>query len=239
MNYEEKHNVLMGNIVKEGTAAQKTEISAMLNWGMASSREDAIAQIEANADNPDLAGIAGSVLAAIGDKEDLVKETDFSSMAGKTAMEIVELLDKIHVAWVFDNINAKRLAQKYFKGQLFQYNSTGNISWSEVKKDYLFIASYIAKSGNKGSEQELEDAFEVYSYKAHYTPRFDADVDLMFRNCAPFIVAEIEKYRDNLDQTKDTEKVAQINEFLEENERDGKKIMEQMILKKEREARFF
>lgn len=239
MNYEEKHNVLMANIAKKGTAAQETEISAMLNWKIASSREDAIAQIEANADNPDLAGIAGSVLAAIGDKEDIVKETDFSSMAGKTAMDIVEILDKIHVAWVLDNINAKRLAQKYFKGQLFQYNSTGNISWSEVKKDYLFIASYIAKSGNKRSEQELEDAFEAYSYKAHYTPRFDADVDIMFRNCAPFIIAEIEKYRDDPNQPKDAEMVAQINEFLEENERDGKKIMEQMILKKEREARFF
>ena len=197
MNYEEKHNVLMANIVKEGTAAQETEISAMLNWKIASSREEAIAQIEANADNPDLAEIAGSVLAAIGDKEDIIKETDFSSMAGKTAMDIVEILDKIHVAWVLDNINAKRLAQKYFKGQLFQYNSTGNISWSEVKKDYLFIASYIAKSGNKRSEQELEDAFEAYSYKAHYTPRFDEDVDIMFRNCAPFIIAEIEKYRVN------------------------------------------
>jgi hypothetical protein len=61
----------------------------------------------------------------------------------------------------------------------------------------------------------------------------------MFRNCAPFIIAEIEKYRDDPDQPKDAEMVAQINEFLEENERDGKKIMEQMILKKEREARFF
>lgn len=93
MNYEEKHNVLMANIAKKGTAAQETEISAMLNWKIASSREDAIAQIEANADNPDLAEIAGSVLAAIGDKEDIVKETDFASMAGKTAMDIVEILD--------------------------------------------------------------------------------------------------------------------------------------------------
>ena len=227
MTYENRKQNFIKKIGKNGSAARETAISAMINWYMASSPEDAIAQIEAHP-GEDLAGIAGSVLHGIPFQEAL-EETDFTKVKEASATEIIGWLDNIHTAWVFENTSPKRLAQKLCKEQLFQYLSTANIPWNEVVKDYLFVAQYVAKSGNPVTVKELEAAFDAWKVENREKPEFDATVDFMFRACGPQIVSAIAAYRDTLDQKKAADKVAEINSYLERHNFDGNSIVEEMI----------
>ena len=227
MNYEDSKKNYIEMIGKNGSVAQETEVSAMINWYMASSRDDAIAQIKAHP-GEDLADIAGSVLHGIPFQEAL-EETNFIKVKEASATEIIGWLDNIHTAWVFENISPKRLAQKLCKEQLFQYLSTANIPWNEVVKDYLFVAQYVAKSGNPVTEKELEATFNTWKVENREKPEFDATVDSMFRACAPQIVSAIEAYRDTLDSKKAADKVAEINSYLERHNFDGNSIVEEMI----------
>lgn len=227
MNYEDSKKNFIEMIGKNGSAARETEVSAMINWYMASSRDDAIAQIEAHP-GKDLADIAGSVLHGIPFQEAL-EETDFTKVKEASATEIIAWLDNIHTAWAFENIRPDRLAQKLCKEQLFQYLATANIPWNEVVKDYLFVAQYVAKSGNPVTEKELEATFDTWKVENREKPEFDATVDSMFRACAPQIVSAIEAYRDTLDSKKAADKVAEINSYLERHNFDGNSIVEEMI----------
>lgn len=227
MNYEDSKKNFIEMISRNGSAARETEVSAMINWYMASSRDDAIAQIEAHP-GKDLADIAGSVLHGIPFQEAL-EETDFTKVKEASATEIIGWLDNIHTAWAFENIRPDRLAQKLCKEQLFQYLATANIPWNEVVKDYLFVAQYVAKSGNPVTEKELEAAFDTWKVENREKPEFDATVDSMFRACAPQIVSAIEAYRDTLDSKKAADKVAEINSYLERHNFDGNSIVEEMI----------
>lgn len=226
MTYENSKKNFIEMINKNGSVAQETAISAMINWYMASSPEDAIAQIEAHP-GEDLAGISGSVLHGIPFREAL-EETDFTKVKEASATEIIGWLDNIHTAWTFENIRPNRLAQKLCKEQLFQYLSTANIPWNEVVKDYLFVAQYVAKSGNPVTIKELEAAFDAWKVENREKPEFDATVDSMFRACAPQIVSAIEAYRDTLDK-KAADKVAAINSYLERHNFNGNSIIEEMI----------
>lgn len=227
MTYENSKKNFIVMINKNGSVAQETAISAMINWYMASSPEDAIAQIEAHP-GEDLAGISGSVLHGIPFQEAL-EETDFTQVKKASANEIIGWLNNIHTAWAFENISPKRLAQKLCKEQLFQYLSTANIPWNEVVKDYLFVARYVAKSGNPVTIKELEAAFDAWKVENREKPEFDATVDSMFRACAPQIVSAIEAYRDTLDKKKAADKVAAINSYLERHNFNGNSIIEEMI----------
>lgn len=234
MNYEDSKKNFIEMIGKNGSVAQETEAQAMINWYMASSRDDAIAQIEAHP-GKDLADIAGSVLHGIPFQEAL-EETNFSKVKEAPATEIIGWLDNIHTAWVFENISPKRLAQKLCKEQLFQYLSTANIPWNEVVKDYLFVAQYVAKSGNPVTEKELEATFDTWKVENREKPEFDATVDSMFRACAPQIVSAIAAYRDTLDSKKAADKVEEINSYLERHNFDGNSIVEEMIRYKNEDA---
>lgn len=227
MTYENSKKNFIEMINKNGSVAQKTAISAMINWYMASSPEDAIAQIEAHP-GEDLAGISGSVLHGIPFQEAL-EETDFTKVKEASATEIIGWLDNIHTAWTFENIRPNRLAQKLCKEQLFQYLATANIPWNEVVKDYLFVAQYVAKSGNPVTIKELEAAFDAWKVENREKPEFDATVDSMFRACAPQIVSAIEAYRDTLDKKEAADKVAAINSYLERHNFNGNSIIEEMI----------
>ena len=227
MNYEDSKKNFIEMISRNGSVAQETEVSAMINWYMASSRDDAIAQIKAHP-GEDLADIAGSFLHGIPFQEAL-EETNFIKVKEASATEIIGWLDNIHTAWVFENISPKRLAQKLCKEQLFQYLSTANIPWNEVVKDYLFVAQYVAKSGNPVTEKELEATFNTWKVENREKLEFDATVDSMFRACAPQIVSAIEAYRDTLDSKKAADKVAEINSYLERHNFDGNSIVEEMI----------
>lgn len=227
MNYEDSKKNFIEMISRNGSVAQETEVSAMINWYMASSRDEAIAQIKAHP-GEDLADIAGSVLHGISFQEAL-EETNFIKVKEASATEIIGWLDNIHTAWVFENISPKRLVQKLCKEQLFQYLSTANIPWNEVVKDYLFVAQYVAKSGNPVTEKELEATFDTWKVENREKPEFDATVDSMFRECAPQIVSAIEAYRDTLDSKKAADKVAEINSYLERHNFDGNSIVEEMI----------
>lgn len=227
MNYEDSKKNFIEMIGKNGSVAQETEAQAMINWYMASSRDDAIAQIEAHP-GKDLADIAGSVLHGIPFQEAL-EETNFIKVKEASATEIIAWLDNIHTAWAFENIRPDRLAQKLCKEQLFQYLATANIPWNEVVKDYLFVAQYVAKSGNPVTEKELEATFDTWKVENREKPEFDATVDSMFRACAPQIVSAIEAYRDTLDSKKAADKVAEINSYLERHNFDGNSIVEEMI----------
>lgn len=227
MNYEDSKKNYIEMIGKNGSVAQETEAQAMINWYMASSRDDAIAQIEAHP-GKDLAGIAGSVLHGIPFQEAL-EEKSFRRVKEASATEIIGWLDNIHTAWVFENISPKRLAQKLCKEQLFQYLATANIPWSEVVKDYLFVAQYVAKSGNPVTEKVLEAAFDAWKVENREKPEFNETVDFMFRACAPQIVSAIAEYRDTLDQKKAADKVAEINSYLERHNFNGNSIIEEMI----------
>lgn len=227
MNYEDSKKNFIEMISRNGSAARETEVSAMINWYMASSRDDAIAQIEAHP-GKDLADIAGSVLHGIPFQEAL-EETDFTKVKEASATEIIAWLDNIHTAWAFENIRPDRLAQKLCKEQLFQYLATANIPWNEVVKDYLFVAQYVAKSGNPVTEKEMEAAFDTWKVENREKPEFDATVDSMFLACAPQIVSAIEAYRDTLNPKKAADKVAEINSYLERHNFDGNSIVEEMI----------
>lgn len=227
MTYENSKKNFIEMINKNGSVAQETAISAMINWYMASSPEEAIAQIEAHP-GEDLAGISGSVMHGIPFQEAL-EETDFTKVKKASATEIIGWLDNIHTAWTFENIRPNRLAQKLCKEQLFQYLSTANIPWNEVVKDYLFVAQYVAKSGNPVTIKELEAAFDAWKVENREKPEFDANVDSMFRACAPQIVSAIEAYRDTLDKKKAADKVAAINSYLERHNFNGNSIIEEMI----------
>lgn len=109
------------------------------------------------------------------------------------------------------------------------YLSTANIQWNEVVKDYLFVAQYVAKSGNPVTVKELEAAFDAWKVENREKPEFDATVDSMFRACAPQIVSAIAEYRDTLNPKKAADKVAEINSYLERHNFNGNSIIEEMI----------
>ena len=64
MNMNEKKSAFIAKIAEKGSAAQETEIAAMVNWGKASSRQEALEMIKAHP-GEDFADIAGSVLHGI------------------------------------------------------------------------------------------------------------------------------------------------------------------------------
>lgn len=227
MTYENSKKNFIEMIGKNGSAARETEIAAMTKWCRASSRAEAIAMIEAHP-GEDLASISGSVLHGIPFQEAL-EETDFTKVKEASATEIIAWLDNIHTAWAFENISPNRLAQKLCKEQLFQYLSTANIPWNEVVKDYLFVAQYVAKSGNPVTEKKLKAAFDTWKVENREKPEFNETVESMFRACAPQIVSAIAEYRDTLDQKKAADKVAEINSYLERHNFNGNSIIEEMI----------
>ena len=47
MNMNEKKSAFISKIAEKGSAAQETEIAAMVNWGKASSRQEALEMIKA------------------------------------------------------------------------------------------------------------------------------------------------------------------------------------------------
>lgn len=112
MNMNEKKSAFIAKIAEKDSAAQETEIAAMVNWGKASSRQEALEMIKAHP-GEDFADIAGSVLHGIPFQEAL-DETDFTRVKEASATEILGWLDNIHTAWVFANISPNRLVFKSF-----------------------------------------------------------------------------------------------------------------------------
>jgi len=141
----------------------------MCEWWMAKDENDAKQQIAA-APGSDLAGIKNSVVAGLTKAANLLKvdpaqyisEENLTSLKNLTAAEIVDVLDAIHLQWIEDNFTAKRLAEKYFKGQLPQYRKTSRNVWTEVLKDLLFVYQYLIAGGSKVSVEEIESAFGEY-----------------------------------------------------------------------------
>lgn len=201
----------------ENSAAQETLAAAMVEWWMATDQQDALQKIRANS-GKDLAGIQSSVLAGLTacaeildcSLESLVLETDLKLLKKLTAGDVILILDAIHKQWVEDNFNARRWAEKFFKNQLVQYRKTAKLSWDEVRKDYLFIESYLKAAGNIFEEQELYVAFTEYATKN------SADDDLetleKAREFETEILGEIQKFREKSDGK--VEVVARIDGFL-------------------------
>lgn len=230
MNMNEKKSAFIAKIAEKGSAAQETEIAAMVNWCMASSRQEAIEMIKAHP-GEDLAGIADSVLHGIPFQE-VLEETDFTRVKEASATEILGWLDNIHTAWVLANISPKRLAQKLCKDQLGQYRSMANISWNEILKYFLFIEQYVVKSGNPVTKDDLLVAFWSWRKANRKKPDFDREVDSQFMACAPQIVSALEAYRDTLDPDKYAEIIQETNYFLNRHNNDGVSIMQELIATK-------
>ena len=152
-----------------GSCAQETLAAAMIEWWMAADKYDAMKKIS-NAPGCDLAGIANSVLAGLTqaatllecDPEQLISESDIAVLQNLTAMQIVEVLNAIHLQWIEDNFTAKRWAEKYFKGQLGQYRKTSRIPFEELVKDLLFVQQYLTAAGCEVSVEEIHAAFDTY-----------------------------------------------------------------------------
>lgn len=230
MNMNEKKSAFIAKIAEKDSAAQETEIAAMVNWGKASSRQEALEMIKAHP-GEDFADIAGSVLHGIPFQEAL-DETDFTRVKEASATEILGWLDNIHTAWVFANISPNRLVQKLCKDQLDQYRSTVNISWNEILNDYLFIEQYVVNSGNPVTKDDLLVAFWSWRKANRKKPDFDREVDIHFMACAPQIVSALEAYRDKLDPNKSAELVQEINYFLSRHNNDGVSIMMELVTAK-------
>ena len=88
MNMNEKKSAFIAKIAEKDSAAQETEIAAMVNWGKASSRQEALEMIKAHP-GEDFADIAGSVLHGIPFQEAL-DETDFTRVKGKYKFKCVK-----------------------------------------------------------------------------------------------------------------------------------------------------
>mgnify|MGYP006983620290 FL=1 len=230
MNMNEKKDAFIAKIAEKGSAAQETEIAAMVNLGNASSRQEALEMIKAHP-GEDFADIAGSVLHGI-PFQDALDETDFTRVKEASATDILGWLDNIHTAWVLANISPKRLVQELCKDQLSQYRSMANISWNEILKYYLFIEQYVIKSGNPVTKNDLLVAFWSWRKANRKKPDFDREVDSQFMACAPQIVSALEAYRDNLDPNKSAELVQEINYFLSRHNSDGVSIMMELIAAK-------
>ena len=216
-----------------GSAAQETLIDALINWGMANDRDDAMRQIHEHP-GEDLAGITNSVFAglkALADKlgvdvEDLVSEKlDVLGLA--TPMQVIKACNAIHVKWIEDNFTARRWAEKFFKGQLPQYRKTSKLPWREVLSDLFFIRRYLEKGGNWYGEEELKDAFELYEV-VESKDDDQADIIVKAMTFAPEIQKWIIAYRDKLDPEKKQSQISEIDEFLAKGY-DGSEIMEIMI----------
>lgn len=155
-------------LARPGSAAQETLVKAMVEWWMATDRNEALAQINAHPGS-DLAGIENSVVSGLTEAanilvcslEDLISERDLTPLAKLTPFEILSILDSIHTQWIEDNFSARRWAEKYFKGQLFQYRATSNLPWKEVAKDLLFIQEYLTAAGCTVTEEDLKEAFAL------------------------------------------------------------------------------
>lgn len=227
-------NKLENMIATENSAAQNTLIDAMIEWWMASDKEDALKQINA-APGSDLAGIENSVVAGLTalaeqlgiDSNDLISEEKLAALAAATPKQIVIALDAIHRQWIRDNFTARRWAEKYFKGQLPQYRKTAKIAWDEVAKDLLFIAEYLKKAGNACSNEAIQSAFAVYAEENSDNGDLP-EIAEKARTFAPEIIDWIVAYRGKLDPVKKASHMAEINKFLDEHT-DGAEIMEIMI----------
>ena len=221
-------------LATSGSAAQETLIDALTNWWMAADREDAIRQIEA-APGEDLAGIENSVYAGLSvlaelpgiEMDDLINEKNLSGLADASPIDIVFALDAIHTQWIDDNFSAKRWAEKYFNGQLFQYRKTAKLPWRELLSDLLFIRRYLKRGGNTCSEEEIQEAFELYA-QLHDDDDDLEEISEKARIFADEIINWISAYRNKLDSVKKSQQIAEINEFLSKHQ-DGAEIMEIMI----------
>jgi len=226
--------MLFNTMLAKNSATRETLISAMVNWWMASDRDDALTQITAHP-GEDLAGIENSVMAGLKtlgflldvEVEDLVSEAKLDALKEATAMDIVISLDAIHIQWLDDNFSAKRWAEKYFKGQLFQYRKTSKLPWSTAALDLLFIQKFLSRGGNTHTEDEIKEAFESYA-------RIDSgdedleEIALHARTFAPEIISWVIAYRDKLDPKKKAQQIKEVNDFLSKHQ-DGAEIMEIMI----------
>ena len=216
-----------------GTAAQETLISAMLEWWMASDRDDALSQIVA-APGKDLAGIKNSVIAGLASLaeslevklEDLLSEERLVVLSDAMASDVVKALDAIHLQWIEDNFTARRWAEKFFKGQLGQYRKTAKLPWSEVEKDLLFIKEYL-KEYRSFDDDDLQESFEEYAEVNSSDDDLEA-IASKASSFAPEIIDWIVKFRDNLDPVKKAELITEINDFLSKHQ-DGAEIMKIMI----------
>lgn len=217
-----------------GTCAQVTLIDAMCEWWMAADRDDAFNQIKANS-GVDLAGISNSVISGLEkaaqlldiDSFELVSENSLEMLVKLTAEQIVLMLDEIHIQWIEDNFNAKRWAQKYFKGQLFQYRKTSRIPFGELEKDLLFVDRYLSAGYNRVTRREIQQVFQQYATADQGEEDLIAIAEKA-RTFAPEIIHWIEVYRDSLNPEKKAKEIEVINQFLAVHS-DPEEIMEIMI----------
>lgn len=239
------------------SAAQNTLIAAMCEWWMATDRDDALRQINA-APGKDLAGITNSVIAGLEslaesinmDSAVLIEELALAVLVEAKPEHVVLALDAIHEQWIRDNFNARRWAEKFFKGQLYQYRKTANLPWSEVKKDLLFISSYLARGGwcmgESDSVTRYANVNAIYDAFERYANANAGDDDLAFiaekaRTFAPEIVGQLymfrvktqkaadEKVANGKDATKELALLARIDSLIVEHDGNGESIMEAMI----------
>lgn len=230
------NNVFATMLATNESATFKTLADAMCEWWMASDRADAVRQIVA-APGEDLAGIKNSVVSgltvladALGvDVEDLLSEEKIQLLREVTATQVVAALNAIHTTWIEDNFSARRWAEKYFNGQLFQYRKTAKLPWKEVKKDLLFIAEYLTEGGNTGSDEEMQVAFAEFAAANSEDDDMDA-IAVRAREFAPAIIEQIQVFRGKQDPTKEKGQamIARIDDFLSQHT-DGGEIMEIMI----------
>lgn len=216
------------------SAAQATLIDAMVEWWMATDRQDAIAQITTNP-GQDLAGIKNSTVSGLTclaaalycNPETLISETDLGVLSMVSPEMIVESLHAIHTKWIEDNFTPRRWAEKYFKGQLPQYRKTAKISWTEVSKDLLFIAEYLQAGNAQVTDNEIQSAFIKF---AEYDSSDDdlAGIRRKAMSFAPDIIQWIKKFRDGLDPVKKASMIDTINQFLDDHS-DPIEIVEIMI----------
>lgn len=220
------------NLETKGTAAQNTLVAAMLEWWMASDKNDALRQI-AEKPGEDLAGISNSVFAGLNKlaeiagcpAENLISECDLNPLKDVTSFDIIEALDAIHGQWIEDNFTARRWAEKYFKGQLPQYRKTAKIGFSEAKKDLLFIQEYFVKAGNPINIEEIELAYRTYAT----SNAVNDDVTGIATRAMKFAPEIIDRIRDFREKSSNKPQlVQQIDGFLADHT-DPQQIMLTMI----------
>lgn len=167
---------------RHNSAAMATECKAMNEWWVDG---DPVT---------DPAGIADSVIAGLTEAANilginpiqLIGEADISPLANLNAMQIVKMLNGIHIDWRGHNWNQKRLVEKYFRDQLFQYSATHMIGWDEVRKDLLFIKEYLQAAGSTVTDDAIQSAYEDYCRQDHGV---DTDLQNMIATAAKEFVS--------------------------------------------------
>jgi len=227
-------NTLINMLATTNSSAQNTLANAMIEWWMASDKDDALKQINANPGS-DLAGITNSVVSGLTalaellgvDSNLLISEENLTVLSVATPEQIVIALDAIHKQWIIDNFTARRWGEKFFNGQLQQYRKTAKIVWSEVVKDLLFIAEYLIKGNNICSNEDIQIAFEAFALANSEDDDLEGIADKA-RTFAPDIVDAIKAYRAKLDPEKKAKQIAEIDNFLAEHP-NGTEIIEIML----------